>query len=215
MLLVSLQGQITSSCEPAELHRLQRWLYLLQLSHLDNKSSSKISAKCQQWETSAFKSLAFRTSKLLPASGQAAVPLDTRNSPAPLVVDQSNPEPMPTWSEKLGGRVDFRVPRPMALLKPQSLVPHDFSQGHVKSQPAYSSRQLEGPGAFGFCPILPHIHDHFTQRELTETLRTPVITWSAAHPCGFEEKNLKIIKKHPRKTALGKPLCHNCSIQGT
>lgn len=98
--------------------------------------------------------------------------------------------------------MDFRVLSPTALPKPRSLVLHDFSAGHMKSQPAYSSRRMEGPGAFGFCPILPHIHDHFAQRKLTETLRTPVIPWSTAHPCGFK-KNLKIIKKHPGKAALG------------
>lgn len=78
----------------------------------------------------------------------------------------------------------------------------------MKSQPAYSSRRMEGPGAFGFCPILPRIHDRFTQRELTETLRTPAATCSRAHPCGSKKKKkkLKIIKKHPGKAVLGE-LC--------
>lgn len=102
--------------------------------------------------------------------------------------------------------MDFRDSCPTAFLKPQSLVLNDFSKGHVKSQPAYSSRQREGPGAFGFYPILPHIHDHFAQRELTETSRPPVITWSIAHPCGSKKKRLKMIQKHPRKAALGE-LC--------
>lgn len=52
-----------------------------------------------------------------------------------------------------------------------------------------------------FVAFLPHIHGHFTQRALAETLRTPVITWSRAHPCGLK-KSLKIIKKHPGKVAL-------------